>query len=70
MDAPVTYTANINPVVNVNGVSVKLSGVASVQQNGMFMYSFFDGDNKIYTNIGLRDGKEVGEVGSSKLIGY
>ena len=69
-DAPVTYTANINPVVNVNGVSVKLSGVASVQQNGMFMYSFFDGDNKIYTNIGLRDGKEVGEVGSSKLIGY
>ncbi|WP_457564243.1 hypothetical protein [Caminibacter sp.] len=68
-DAPVTYTATINPSVNINGNEVKLSGIATVAEDGKFMYSFFDGDNQIYVNLGIRDGKEVGEVGSSKLIG-
>ncbi len=69
-DAPVSYEADINPTVNINGQSVKLSGIAQIAQDGKFMYSFFDGDNKIYVNLGIRNGEEVGEVGSSRLLGY
>ena len=67
-DPTVTYNAKINPEEEIDGEVVKLSGIAKVEEGDKSLYLFLDGDNKIYVNIGNRDGKEVGEVGSSQLI--
>ncbi len=66
-EEPISYMALINPTMEINGNYITLNSVA-LSSGDVTGASIIDGDNGIFAQIAIRDGKEVAILGSNKTL--
>lgn len=63
----VTYLAQTDPAMEIDGIDVAMNSVA-ISKKGVMAATVIDGDNGLFAQVGIRDSKEVAVFGSNKPI--